>query len=83
MDPRLERTKRHGLFAIITTALCEVIRGVERQVQIEEFVDLLHGIPSHDTFGWVYGPRPRAIRGVFSVTGRKYHRRDGTTGDRD
>lgn len=64
-DPRVERTKRHSLLAIITIALCGVICGADSWVEIEEvgwareewyrsFLDLPYGIPSHDTFGRVF-----------------------------
>lgn len=64
-DPRMERTKRHSLLAIITIALCGVISGADTWVEIEELgrareewfaqvLDLPHGIPSHDTFGRVF-----------------------------
>jgi predicted transposase YbfD/YdcC len=64
-DPRVERTKRHQLLAIITIALCAVICGADTWVDIEEFghakrawletfLDLPNGIPSHDTFGRVF-----------------------------
>jgi predicted transposase YbfD/YdcC len=36
-DPRVERTKRHQLLAIITIALCEVICGADIWVEVEEF----------------------------------------------
>jgi hypothetical protein len=65
IDPRVERTKRHQLLAIITIALCAVICGADTWVDIEEFgyakrawletfLDLPNGIPSHDTFGRVF-----------------------------
>ncbi len=64
-DPRVERTKRHQLLAIITIALCAVICGADTWVDVEEFghakrawletfLDLPNGIPSHDTFGRVF-----------------------------
>ena len=64
-DPRVERTKRHSVLAIVTIALCGVICGAESWVQIEEFglaqegwfssfLDVPRGIPSHDTFGRVF-----------------------------
>jgi predicted transposase YbfD/YdcC len=64
-DPRGERGRRHGLPEIITIALCGVICGAESWVEIEQFgnakrawlaqfLDLPHGIPSHDTFGRVF-----------------------------
>ena len=65
-DPRVERTKRHQLLAIITMALCAVICGADTWVDVEEFghakrawletfLELPNGIPSHDTFGRVFG----------------------------
>ena len=64
-DPRVERTKRHQLLAIITIALCAVICGADTWVDVEEFgkakrawfetfLDLPNGIASHDTFGRVF-----------------------------
>jgi predicted transposase YbfD/YdcC len=64
-DPRVERTKRHSLLAIITIALCEVICGADNWVEIAELgrahltwsaavLDLPYGIPSHETFGRVF-----------------------------
>jgi predicted transposase YbfD/YdcC len=60
-DPRIDRTKKHGLTDILVIALCAVIAGadswdeVERFGQAKEgwlrrFLDLPNGIPSHDTF---------------------------------
>lgn len=64
-DPRVERTKRHALLDIIAIAVCAVIAGADSFVEIEEFgrarrgwfasfLELPHGIPSHDTFGRVF-----------------------------
>jgi predicted transposase YbfD/YdcC len=64
-DPRVERTKRHPLLSIISVALCAVICGAESWDAIAEFgatrqawfatwLDLPHGIPSHDTFNRVF-----------------------------
>ncbi len=64
-DPRVERSQRHSLLAIVTIALCGVICGAESWVEIEQFgqakadwfasfLDLPQGIPSHDTFGRVF-----------------------------
>lgn len=64
-DPRSDHTKHHQLLDIITIALCGVICGAESWVEIEQFghaklswlrtfLDLPHGIPSHDTFGRVF-----------------------------
>jgi hypothetical protein len=64
-DPRIERNKLHPLMNIIVIAICGVISGAENWVDIElygnlkkawlsQFLDLNHGIPSHDTFGRVF-----------------------------
>jgi predicted transposase YbfD/YdcC len=65
-DPRVDRTKEHKLVDIIGIALCAVICGAENWVDVElygnskiawltTFLELPHGIPSHDTFGRVFG----------------------------
>src|SRR5512134_1713841 len=64
-DPRVERTKEHKLIDIIAIAICGVICGAEGWVDMElfgksklpwlkTFLELPHGIPSHDTFGRVF-----------------------------
>ena len=64
-DPRIDRCKRHQLLDIITIAICAVICGADSWVHVEmfgkskedwvgTFLDLPHGIPSHDTFGDVF-----------------------------
>jgi predicted transposase YbfD/YdcC len=65
-DPRVERTKRHKLLDIVVLAVCGVICGADDWVSIQEFgeaklewfqgfLELPNGIPSHDTFGRVFG----------------------------
>lgn len=65
-DPRLNRRKRHQLGDIFFIALCGVMCGADDWVAIEAFgkiklawftevLGLKHGIPSHDTFGDVFG----------------------------
>jgi predicted transposase YbfD/YdcC len=65
-DPRMERTKLHPLINILVIALCAVICGADSWTDIElfgeskrqwfaTFLDLCNGIPSHDTFGRVFG----------------------------
>jgi len=65
-DPRLERQKLHQLVDIIVIAICAVICGADTWVDIElfgrsklkwlkKFLELPNGIPSHDTFGRVFG----------------------------
>jgi len=64
-DPRIERTKLHPLLSIVVMATCAVIGGAESWDDIElfgeskaewfaSFLDLPHGIPSHDTFNRVF-----------------------------
>src|ERR1700752_2052745 len=65
-DPRLERTQRHALLNILSIALCATLANADSWVDIERFgkakiaffrrfLDLPNGIPSHDTFGRVFG----------------------------
>ncbi len=69
-DPRIERSKRHGLLDILTIALCAVICGADSWVEVQRFghareawlgtfLALPNGIPSHDTFD---GRGPRCKR---------------------
>src|SRR4051812_22693595 len=64
-DPRVRRTQRHPLVNVIVLALCGTLAGAEGWAEIERysrakidffrrFLDLPHGIPSHDTFGRVF-----------------------------
>jgi hypothetical protein len=64
-DPRRSYLNEHPLINIITIALCAVIAGAEGWTEVElfgqqkqawlgRFLDLKHGIPSHDTFGRVF-----------------------------
>lgn len=61
-DPRVEGRGDHKLLDIILIAVCGVLCGADSWVGIEtvgkakedwfrEFLELEHGIPSHDTFG--------------------------------
>src|SRR5579864_3988988 len=64
-DPRIDRTKRHPLLALVSIALCAVVCGADSWVEVAEFgavrrdwfaswLALPAGIPSHDTFGRVF-----------------------------
>jgi predicted transposase YbfD/YdcC len=76
-DPRMDRTKKHSLGDILTIAICAVICGADGWTQIEQFgrckqkwfrtfLDLPHGIPSHDTFGRVFAMLdPEAFEACF------------------
>jgi predicted transposase YbfD/YdcC len=60
-DPRIDRNKRHLLLDIITIAVCAVIAGANKWIDVvtfaqhrkdwlQRFLELPNGIPSHDTF---------------------------------
>jgi len=64
-DPRIERRKRYELKDIFFITLCASICGADSWVAIETFgkakeawftkvLSLKNGIPSHDTFGYVF-----------------------------
>lgn len=64
-DPRIEKNRDHPLINIMVIAILGVICGADSFVEIERygkakaewlrnFLDLRHGIPSHDTFGRVF-----------------------------
>ena len=64
-DPRAERARHHKLVDILAIAICATICGADSWVHIElfgrsqlawfqSFLELPHGIPSHDTFGDVF-----------------------------
>ncbi len=64
-DRRRKAGKRHKLIDILTIAICGIICGADDWSGIEEygrakeewlrqFLELPHGIPSHDTFGRVF-----------------------------
>lgn len=64
-DPRSGNALLHRLIDIVTIALCAVICGANEWTDVEEFghtheawlrqfLELPHGIPSHDTFGRVF-----------------------------
>lgn len=65
-DPRVERTKEHLLLDIVVIAICAILAGANGWVAVEAFghakekwlgtfLKLPNGIPSHDTFGRVFG----------------------------
>ena len=64
-DPRSIRGQQNSLINILTIGICAVICGAESFTDMEEFgnrkknwfsgfLDLTHGIPSHDTFNNVF-----------------------------
>lgn len=68
-DPRIDRRKLHPLHEMIAITICAVICGADTWVDVEHFgiekhawlkrfLQLNHGIPSHDTFGRVFARIP-------------------------
>jgi predicted transposase YbfD/YdcC len=64
-DPRVARTRRHALLDVVTLAVCAIVCAADTWVDVERWgraklpwlrtwLDLPHGIPSHDTFGRVF-----------------------------
>lgn len=65
-DPRIDRTKRHNLLDMVILAVCATLGNADGWADIERFCNakieffrtflkLTNGIPSHDTFGRVFG----------------------------
>lgn len=64
-DPRVDRRKLHALSDVLTIAICAMLCGAKsfedmeifgdaKSDWFETFLDLPHGIPSHDTFNRVF-----------------------------
>lgn len=76
-DPRIDRQKQHKLIDILVIAICAVLCGANDWVAVEtfghakqewfqRFLELPHGIPSHDTFGRVFALlSPRQFQECF------------------
>ena len=76
-DPRLDRQKKHKLIDILAMAVCATIAGADgwvaialyaksKKVWLRTFLELPNGIPSHDTFGRVFGLLdPQAFQDAF------------------
>jgi predicted transposase YbfD/YdcC len=76
-DPRMNRTRKHELIDLIVIAICGVLCGADGWAQIAEFgkakrkwfatfLKLPNGIPSHDTFGRIFGKlNPVAFEDCF------------------
>lgn len=98
-DPRVEGRCDHKLIDIIVITVCAVIAGAESWVEVESFgkakqewlqtfLDLPHGIPSHDTFGRFFALLDaeafqiafmRWVEGVFRVSRGQVIAIDGKT----
>jgi predicted transposase YbfD/YdcC len=76
-DPRIDRHKEHKLIDILVIAICAILCGANDWVAVEtfgkakrawfaRFLDLAHGIPSHDTVGRVFAVlSPEALQACF------------------
>ena len=64
-DPRVDRGRNHNLLEMIFITICAVLSGADgwadverfgkaKRDWLEQFLQLPHGIPSHDTFGRVF-----------------------------
>lgn len=101
-DQRVSGRCWYPLLEVITIAICGAIAGAETWVDIETFgtskqewlgtfLELKHGIPSHDTFGDVFAmingdefqrSFSRWVEGVFTVTEGQVIGIDGKTARR-
>ena len=76
-DPRVERTRRHVLEDIVFIAIASILCGAgswdemerfgkAKQTWLSSFLQLPHGIPSHDTFNRVFQtPEPEELEKSF------------------
>jgi predicted transposase YbfD/YdcC len=98
-DPRVERTRRYELLDIIVIAVCAVICSADDWVDVtawgqakldwlRQYLALPNGIPSHDTFGDVFGRlKPEQfetsflswVQAVMGASGGKIVAIDGKT----
>jgi len=64
-DPRIERTRHHRLIDVMVIGFCATLAGgegfndmemfgTEKEAWFRSFLELPHGIPSHDTFNRVF-----------------------------
>lgn len=101
-DPRVQKRCDYPLLEVITIAICATLAGAEGWTDMElfgkskkpwlkQFLKLENGIPSHDTFGDVFGlidgdefqrSFVRWVEGVFTVTQGDVVAIDGKTARR-
>jgi predicted transposase YbfD/YdcC len=77
-DPRREHGRRHGLWDMIALTICGAVAGADSWAEVAEygrrkqdflgsFLELPHGIPSHDTFNRVFALLdPTAFHSCFT-----------------
>lgn len=98
-DPRVEGRTAHKLQDIIVIAICAIICGADgwaaveifgetREKWLRQFLELPNGIPSHDTFGRVFGQLDaegfqrcfnRWVKTTFTITEGQVIAIDGKT----
>lgn len=101
-DPRVQGRCMYPLLEVMTIAICAALAGSETWVDIEtfgnskkawlaQFLELKHGIPSHETFGNVFAMIDsdafqrsfvRWVQGVFTVQAGQVISIDGKTARR-
>lgn len=101
-DGRVQGRCDYPLMEIIVIAICAVVAGANSWVEVEtfgkskedwlrQFLEMKHGVPSHDTFGDVFGMIDaeefqrcfmRWVERVFVVTGGQVIAIDGKTARR-
>ncbi len=101
-DLRVNGRCRYPLLEVITIAICAALAGAETWVDIEtfgkskahwlgQFLELKHGIPSHDTFGDIFAMIDgdafqrsflRWVQGVFTISEGQVVSIDGKTARR-
>lgn len=101
-DPRVQGRCNYPLIEVLTIAICAVLAGAEgwtdmetfgksKEAWLKQFLELEHGIPSHDTFGDVFAIIDgeafqrsfiRWIEQVFTVTQGQVIAIDGKTARR-
>lgn len=76
-EPRIDRHKEHKRLDLLVIAICAILCGAKDWVGVEtfgkakrewftRFLDLAHGIPSHETFGGVFAVlSPEALPACF------------------
>lgn len=79
-DPRISRKRLHSLMTVLGIAICAVLCGADSWTEIEaygkakrewlaQWLDLTHGIPSHDTFARVFARiKPEAFGACLQAT---------------